>query len=414
MHIRRITRIYACSLALFFLGFGQAFLGAPRSRPSDFQKPDVEVISNPKTPVPPVGKRKRLVFKEELGIGQKEGDENYMFGSAVFFNTDEEGNFYVSDWDKKRILKYDPAGKYVLTIGRKGQGPGEFQNLSIARFDKEGSIYVTDIAGRRISFFNQGGIYLRQVLIPDVYEDLSINSKGNYISSRSVRLEGGTGMAWNLSYGIFNDKFELVTEFYSQVHDTKPPAGRDAAAMAKFTAGILSGIAFHPNPRYVLAANDSIYFGNPSDYSIDVYSPEGLKFRTVRRDYDPLPVTDRDKEYFVDEIARPFLSRGGIPRTEEEIRDILKFIEYPKFKPAYNDFALMENGWLVVLAEFSAGDYSLFDIFDENGRYIGQFKADLPAEYGLFFFKKGKAYTVETDEEGFKFVKRYGVKVEDY
>jgi len=413
MLIRRITRIYVCSLVLFLLGLGQAFLGA-LFVPPDFQTAEVEVISNPKTPVPPVGKRKSLVFKEELSIGQKEGDENYMFGSDVFFNTDDEGNFYVTDWGKKRILKYDPAGKYVLTIGRQGQGPGEFQNLSVARFDKEGSIYVTDITSRRISFFSQRGNYLRQILIPDVFENLYITAKGYYLSSHTVPLESDAGMAFRVVDGFFNDKLKLVTEFHARVAVNKFPSGNDSTSMAKFVAGILSGIAYQPAPRHLLAADDTIYFGYPQDYSIDVYSPEGRKTKTIRRAYDPIKVKDSDKAYFTATVARPFLNRTGGPRSEDDILDILKFIEYPSNKPAYHNFTLMENGWLIVLVEFAAGDYSLFDIFDKKGRYIGQFKADFAAEYGWFFFKNGKAFAVETDEQGYKSIKRYSVKVKDY
>ena len=415
MPIRRIAQICVSSLALLLLGLGQAFLGALAVPPS-IQKAEVEVISNPKTPVPPVGKRKRLVFKEELSIGQKEGDENYTFGSNVALNTDEEGNFYVTDWDRKRILKYDPAGKYLLTIGRQGQGPGEFQNLSVARFDKEGNIYVTDLVSRRISFFNQRGNYLRQIPVPEVFEDLYIGPKGGYVSSRTIPLESDTGMSFKIIDGFFNDKFELMTDFNTRIATAKPPSGRDSTAMSKFTAGILSGIAFRPTPMHLLSADGTIYFGYPEDYSIAVFSPEGRKMKTIRRDYDPIKLKDRDKEYFAVTTAKPFVTRtGGGRRSENEIRDILKFIEYPANKPAYQGFAVMENGWLVVLVELAAGEYSLFDIFDENGQYIGQFKADLPAEYGRsFFFKNGKAYAMETDEEGYKFAKRYSIKAEDY
>lgn len=69
--------------------------------------------------------------------------------------------------------------------------------------------------------------------------------------------------------------------------------------------------------------------------------------------------------------------------------------------------------WHLAVSNSGYAD-SLFDIFDENGRYIGQFKTDLTAEYGWFFFKNRKAYAVETDEEGYKFIKRYSIEVEDY
>lgn len=414
MLIRRITQICIYALAFLSLGAGQEFLGA-HSIPINLQKADVEVISNPKTPVPPPGQRKKIVFKEELSIGEKEGDENYMFGSDVFFNTDDEGNFYVTDWDKRRILKYDPSGKYILTIGRQGQGPGEFQNLSVVRFDNEGNIYVTDLAGRRISFFDKSGKFLRQIPIPDVFEDLYLGAKGGYVSSRTIPRESETGMAFKIIDGFFNDRFELVTEFLAQNPDMKPPSGRDSTAMARFTAGILSGIAFRPTPRHVVAADGTIYFGYPEDYVITVYSPEGRKMKTIRREYDPIRVKDGDKGYFAEKTAKPFVTRtGGGQRSEAEIKDILKFIEYPASKPAYERFSLMENGWIVVLVELMAGEHSLLDIFDATGRYIGHFESDLTAEYGWLFFKNSKAYALVTDEEGYKFIKRYSVTVEDY
>ena len=74
-------------------------------------KKDVKVISNPKMPQPPDGKPIFMIFEEDLSIGVREGDEKYMFGNRVYFNTDGDGNFYVTDWDRKRIQKYDPQGK---------------------------------------------------------------------------------------------------------------------------------------------------------------------------------------------------------------------------------------------------------------------------------------------------------------
>jgi hypothetical protein len=68
---------FFCGLFLFALGFGKGFVGGECDS-FKLQETRVETVSNPKTPVPPVGHRKRLVFKEELSIGMKEGDERYM------------------------------------------------------------------------------------------------------------------------------------------------------------------------------------------------------------------------------------------------------------------------------------------------------------------------------------------------
>lgn len=407
--MRKIINPFIFSGLIFFIMLFSFKNIQARDKSQHKTQEDIEVISNPKKPIPKEGMRKKLVFKEELSIGVAEGDENYMFGDTVVFNTDEDGNFYVTDWDRKRIQKYDSEGKYLLTIGRKGQGPGEFQNVSNSRFDKNGLIYITDIASRRISFFDRDGKYLKQISIKEVFENLYMNSKGHFVAICSMRTDNASGFGWKIVHGLFDDHFKLVSELHSEISDTKPPEGRDQTSLAKFTANILSDMAFQPRALHILANNDCIYFGYPEKYTIDIYSPEGKKVKTIGREYDPIKVEDKDKEYFATNIAEDFLRIG--PRPEEFKKEVIRFIKYPKYKPAYHRFALMENGWLLVVVEFVENEYTLFDIFDKEGIYIGNFKVNVPPD-GLFF-KNGKAYSVAT-EDGYKFVKRYSFKIREY
>ncbi len=400
------NKIYSFLVSIFVIFLASNYISeeALAEEKSIIQKPEqVVVVSNPKTPK----SKMRIVFKEELSIGKAEGDENYMFGSFIIFNTDKEGNFYVTDWDRRRIQKYDTEGKYLLTIGRQGQGPGEFQNLTIARFDKDGHFYVTDLANRRISFFDTEGKYLRQIPIPDVFENLYINSREYFVASCSKRLGDDITAGWRIVDGLFDEKFNPVAEFHSTIFSPKPPEGRDMTSMAKFTAGIISNGAFQPRAMHTIADNDYIYFGYPENYTVDIYSPEGIKTKTITRKYDPIEVGEKDKEYFVSNIAENFM-RG---RAEDFKKEAIRFIQYPKYKPAYHSFALMENGWLAVVVEFIENEYTLFDLFDEEGTYIGNFKANIPPD-GLFF-KSGKAYAIAA-EEGYQFAKRYSFEVQEY
>ncbi len=366
---------------------------------------EVKIVNNPRTPAPRDGKKKKLVFEEELTIGVVEGDENYLFGGDIIFNTDDEGNFYVSDWQKLRIQKYNPDGKYLLSIGKQGQGPGEFGNLSVVRFDRRGLLYVTDLANRRINFFDREGNFMEQINLPDVFENLYLNSRGRLVAVHTASIESKSGFsAFKQEYGIFDSQGKLLTEFYSMIKEPKPPEGRDATSIAKFMAGLLSDMVSEPQPTYLVADNDYIYFGAGENYLIDVFNPDGKKVMSIRRDYDPITYSDKDKENFIREQAEDFLRRY----PEEMRKEIYKFIKFPKYKPSYSNFALMENGWLVVEANYVAGQPTLFDLFDKDGIYIGQFKAGVPGDY--FFFKNGKAYALAT-QDLYKFVKRYRFKI---
>jgi hypothetical protein len=373
------------------------------------QKSDeVVVISNPKTPE----LNMRIVFTEELSIGEAEGEENYMFGQNIVFNTDEDGNFYVSDGDAHRIQKYDPDGKYLLTIGREGQGPGEFGSLSSIGFDRDDNIYINDGINNRISFFDKEGKYLRQTRMTERYPITIINSKGIIIANKFVVSEEGNVQKITYLYGLFDNEFNLIAELFKDEIEMPLPTGVDLSTMAEYIAKVFSIAAFRPQVITTVADNDFIYLGYSDKYQINVYSPEGQLVKKITREHDPIPVSKKDKESFVQMFSQ------NLPAifTEDLKEKAFQNVKYPKFKPAYQDFTLMENGWLAVIVDSVEDEYTLLDLFDQEGKYIAHFKTPVPAEgmlAGQLFFKNGKAYSVVTEDE-YKFVKRYSIEIQEF
>jgi len=366
---------------------------------------DVVVISNPKIPK----LKMRIVFEEDLTIGVVEGDENYMFGMRVYFNVDDEGNIYVTDWDRKRIQKYNPQGKYIQTIGRKGQGPGEFQNVWVPRFDKDSNIYVTDIAGHRISFFDKKGIFLKQIKIPSVSSSLYMNSRGYFVTTKSLHIEEKDGNKFTSIFGLYDEKFNIISEIHRETWEPKAPTGRDTKSMAQFLANIMSDMAFKPTYRYMLTKDDFLYFGYPEKYEICIFSSEGKLIKKIQREYDLIKISKKHKDNFIKEMEDDFLRLSPYP---EDIRkQSVQFIKFPKFKPAYQRFALMDNGWLLVIIDSSDKDSKLIDIFDLDGKYIAQFTTSVSTN--SLIFKKGKAYALVIEND-YRFVKRYRYEIQEF
>jgi len=367
---------------------------------------DVVVVSNPKTPE----LNMRIVFNEELSIGEVEGDENYMFGNQVYFNTDDEGNFYVNDWDRRRIQKYDSQGKYLCAIGKKGQGPGEFQNVWTPRFDKDNNLYVSDYVSRRISFFDKEGKFLRQIKIPIRSMDIYINTKGFYVGRQSTLIEGQRGIKYITIYGLFDDKFKLTAEIHKETWEPKPPSGRDENSIAQGLANTLSDMAFNPQITYFLTEDDSIYFGYPKKYEIHIYTPEGKLSKIIRREYEPIKVSKWHKENYIKNQAEDFLR--NLPLRADSIKKkAIQLIKYPKYKPAYQRFTLMENGWLIVIIDTLEDGEKLIDVFDQEGKYIAQFKTAVSTN--RLFFKNGKAYALAIEND-YRFVKRNNFEIQEY
>jgi hypothetical protein len=376
------------------------------------QTGQVPVISNGKIPQPPDKKERTFIFNGDLTIGVREGDEDYMFGERVYFNVDEDGNIFVTDWDRKRIQKYGPDGKYLLTIGREGQGPGEFKNVWEPEFDKDGNLYVVDISQKRISFFSGDGRHIRQIGFPqtNVSSSLYFDSRGHFLMAvDEIKEEGQDGSRWETIVGLYDDKFQPMEVFHRENHEMKAPGGREEDSIAQSLAASMSDMAFKPAPHYLLAPNDEIFFGFSNAYEIKVYSPEGKLARIIRKDSELSPVTARDKEQYENFQRAEFL-RFLPAQVENAKKKALKLIRYPKYKPVYQDFTIADNGWLFVIVTSQGNESTLLDVFDAQGRYIARTEAAIPAE--MLCFKKGKAYAIAT-EDGYKSVKRYSYTIRE-
>lgn len=97
-------------------------------------------------------------------LGEIEGeDENYLFYKPGDIAGDSEGNLYVLDASNYRVQKFDNKGKYLLTFGRSGQGPGEFLWPLSIDLDKEDNIYVADWRNCRLEVFSSHGEYIRSI-----------------------------------------------------------------------------------------------------------------------------------------------------------------------------------------------------------------------------------------------------------
>ncbi len=106
--------------------------------------------------------RVKLELVRTIG-GLEEKDPNLAFGAPYDVVKDAAGNIYVLDTNRRQVQKLDPEGKYLLSIGRSGQGPGEFQMPNSMDIDEAGLLFIHDAMGRRIEVLTSDGKPLNTV-----------------------------------------------------------------------------------------------------------------------------------------------------------------------------------------------------------------------------------------------------------
>jgi hypothetical protein len=80
---------------------------------------------------------------------------NYTFNRPTDVVFDPAGDIFVSDgYGNSRVAKYDKNGKFIKTVGSKGNGPGQLNIPHTMAADAQGNVYVGDRTNARIQVFD--------------------------------------------------------------------------------------------------------------------------------------------------------------------------------------------------------------------------------------------------------------------
>ena len=112
--------------------------------------------------------------KPTLEIGVEEGEEPYMLNRVFDAMRLPDGRFLVGNSGTSEIRVFDSQGKFLRSVGRKGNGPGEFGELSSVRFWRmgDGSLLGYDGGNLRVHLFDSTLAYQRTVRIESTRDGL--------------------------------------------------------------------------------------------------------------------------------------------------------------------------------------------------------------------------------------------------
>ena len=99
-----------------------------------------------------------FTLHEQLIIGDdEEAPSEYLFYYPQIVRTDSQGNIYVKDLESADVRVFDANGRYVTTVGKRGEGPGELREVFGMHVDGDDRIIVADRMNRRLTIFMDMG-----------------------------------------------------------------------------------------------------------------------------------------------------------------------------------------------------------------------------------------------------------------
>jgi hypothetical protein len=367
------------------------------------QENGIPIAMNPDHPVPLPDSPKDIVFIEEFKIGTLEGDPNHIFGEFISFTVDDEGNVYVLDWREKTVRKFDSQGKFLLSFGRSGQGPGEFSSPTEIRYLPDGHLLVFEGESQKFACFTKVGEVTRTGRFQKLMYPPYFGLTNGYIIAMNVTREPEKTV---FVFGLFDAKAMLVKSLHQIERKPDPPwpRGNDPDARAKRFAQSFSRVAFRHESVLALDDQEDLFFGYTDRYEIKVFNDDNELAKIIRTELPFLPVEKKDRQAFLGyHLPRDITTWSTM---EEALQNKIKsLIKFPDKKPAFLSIIPMDKDYLMVVRDGYYHHNALIDIFNSNGRFIIEKKLSFPIKNGIC--KGDRLYTIHENKDGHQSVRCY-------
>lgn len=296
----------------------------------------------------------KIKFVEDITISSKGKDYSYY---AVGVEADSEGNIYILDRYDFKVLKFDKKGKLISSIGKKGQGPGEFEIPGFIIIDNQDNLYVQDIIRMLLVVFNKKGEFIRNIKGSGVLSYLSgvmIDPDLNIICGYHPFTSTDDEQIFKIS------KFDRDFNHLSDIYERK---GVFIIKKIKMSGGVFSFQAprYTPGVIWTMDSDGRFYVSYNDSYNIKVLSSSGELISQINRKYKPEKVSDEERNQMLENY-------------EKRYKDISKYIDVPRVKPPISRLYIVED-YLFALKKREGKEY-FFDVFDKQGAYIDEITLD--------------------------------------
>jgi hypothetical protein len=340
----------------------------------------VKVVKNPAQPL--YGEF-AFQLQEDLKIGDP-GQDAYYFPKGVSLAVDSEGHFYAADYGNKRVQMYDHSGRYLRTIGRVGQGPGEYMFPGQVLIDDEGNPCIS--SSPHLIVFSSDGVFKRKITLKTFLSRLVLGPRGTIIGTTQPHLGAGP------------PKWSLVQ---------LDPEGQPLRTIAEYRGELDENhtvITWHWYTNQIVFArtsSESFCYGFSADYRIYVADAQGRTNLIITKEEKPKSISGQEKEGTRKDGMIARFGGGGKPEDT---------IVYPNHRPFFTNILSDEAGRCYVVLGRSILEKDkprAVDVFSDAGIYLYRMTwSFIPA-----VIANGTLYEIREDKESGEYtIVRYVIR----
>jgi len=360
----------------------------------------------------------RVMLVEEVRISDESLPDGLIFQNPRGVAVDAQGRVYVADAGAEHLKVFGPDGKFIRTIGRKGQGPGEFQGPEFVEIGG-GRVFVWEAMNRRLSILDAEGRFIGSAasapFLPGAF--------GVFIQMRALPdgrfvVHYGRGIGTGANDRPPDRQVQVVELLSADAKPLRVLLEQDVLTgrfvwNAQYNANVRVPFPYHPTLHVDVTPAGVLAVGYSEKYEIELHNPDRGRLAAFVRPYSPIRLTERDRQDHFGRFRMAVFKDGMKTIVPKPPDVILKNTEFPETLPPYRGLTADGEGniWVHVYVESRATN--VFDVFDPQSGFIARISVEgAPVDHSFAaslskrFF--GQAlWRIEQDEEGYSSLVKY-------
>lgn len=369
---RRPSQRLALASALLMAGYGCWANEAPAPRDQmDTVPPDnaplvrrdtlpsgVVVVTTSTPDAPPGGAVETLVETAWIGARDPAGAE--PLGQVTAVTADVQGRIYVADSYARCIYVFDRTGMHIRTLGRPGQGPGEFARPYGLAWANNSRLWAMDSALGRMVVFDTAGEHVADYRRPAI--GFSTPWTGRFDEGRLVKLAIRGGDQNHLVGLSVAGGLTVSADFSDPTHGIPPQVHVPHYMIRSPTTVRYQAIPYAPRYHWVLDGQGGYWVGWSGEYRLLHQTLTGDTLLILARTQaSRAPVTAAERAIAIEELGW----------TEGVDLSLI-----PDQKPFFSELAVTPAGDLWVFRDMAESTW-VADIYSPSG----DFRATLALPY---------------------------------
>ncbi|MGD2245531.1 MAG: NHL repeat-containing protein [Candidatus Aminicenantes bacterium] len=349
-------------------------------------KNGIKIVKNPAEPL--YGEI-TLELEEDLNIG-REDDDNYLFYQPRNISIDDQKNIYILERGNHRIQKFSKDGQFLQTIGKKGQGPGEFERPYSLFVDKNNAIYVSDRG--KIHFFDSTGEFAKTIPLSDQVSTFFVSSEGNIYGLSTQRSERAR-TELIVKMDSEGKTLKNITQF-AEVNQVMRKSGNMVSTFSITHA-------YNQRLHFAFSNKERLYSGDSSEYAFSQINLEGEVELIIKKEESLHSISQKEKDKIFEGLSQL------VEQWPKEV--VEEAVQFPGYRPFFDRILTDDRGRIFIRRVRPVLDESEnveFDIFSPEGHYLYRAIAPVSPE----IIQNGYVYDLHaSDETGEVKIKKYQV-----